>query len=122
MTDRELLVEVNTKLTSLCGQFCQTRKENREDHERIWGFLERNSKTMDDKIDKKLPAKIFYWSVPFIIIGLLGLAGYAGNTNYRLGKTEKAIEIHLDEKNKIEDTDINKNKIVDKQFIKNLGE
>lgn len=90
LNDHDLLIQISTKLTGLCIQFHDVKKENREDHAKIWN-------SFDEKIDKKLPARFFFWLMPFIILGILGVAGLASNTHYNSGKTEKSLEIHLKE-------------------------
>ena len=88
MNDHDLLIKIDSKLTSLCSQFQEVKKENKEDHDKIWTGIE--------KIDnKKLGAKIFYWMMPFVILGLITVAGIASSNRYNIGKIEKAVEIHM---------------------------
>lgn len=89
-TEREILIRLDTKLTGLCTQFTTVKTENREDHAKIWDSLDTN-------LDKKLPAKFFFWIMPFVILGLIAIGGLASDNHYSLGKTEKVLELHLDQ-------------------------
>jgi hypothetical protein len=93
--DHDLLIAINAKLTGLCKNFNDLKNDNKNAHQKIWDGINCQN-------DKKLPSKIFYWVMPFVILGLMGIAGLASTNRYSLGKIEKAIELHMEKSGDIE--------------------
>ena len=94
--DHDLLISINAKLTALCAQIRDFKIDNKDDHDKIWEGVEKTK-------DSKLPAKVFYWLMPFVILGLISLGGLASSNRYSLGKIEKAIELHMEKKGDLEE-------------------
>ncbi len=90
-TDHDLLIKINTKLNGLCEQFSAGKKDNKEDHEKM-------QTSFENRDNKKLPSRVFYFMLPFIILGLMGVATLASSNHYSLGKIETALELHMDKK------------------------
>ena len=115
MEDHDLLITINTKLTQLCHQFRETRQENKDAHDKIWNHLNKG-------LERKLTAKIFWWVMPFIILGIISVATLASNNHYSIGKIEKSIEMHIgiNEPKQLNANDINKQ--IKNSIIKQQGE
>jgi len=96
--DHDLLIRIDTQLSGLCSQVLVVKKENREDHKSI-------SKSLDAKVETKLPAKFFYWLMPFIILSILGIASLASDTHYGLGRTDRTLELHLKQDPMVQETE-----------------
>ena len=86
ISDKKLLVKINTKLNGLCDQFIEVRDDNKTDHQKIWEFLERN-------LERKINSKIFYWVLGFVILFIISLSTMTTNNYAGIKVIENHIEI-----------------------------
>jgi len=102
-TDHDMIIEhgiiltgISNTLTDISSKLNEWPKACDSKHSKIDEFCENKQSKYDDKLDKKIENKVFYWVVGIIVIALLSFGGIVNNHSVEIDRNTNNIKTIVD--------------------------
>lgn len=92
MSDHDLLIQLNQKMTDMCKSMDKEFKTNSDAHQDILDKIEKQRDCINGQSKRFISSKLFYWLVGFIILGLMSIGAVTADVSNKIGKVEAQIE------------------------------
>ena len=86
--DRDLLIRVDANLLSFKESTEKWQDQNQREHDKMMQRL-------DCVTEKRVPNKLFYWTMGIIVACILGAYGFTQVVNADLSKHQRNTSIHI---------------------------